>query len=133
LTPAANAPTRLDPEELQQANEAVAKTVAPFGLEPDPRLGTVMHDSRADEEWTELVLGLYSAGATAPTKHRVSVWVLEDKRTHEYRVVIRDLDGLRQTDFTKKLEAALVAALSKLGLTRTIAVESETVGPAFGP
>ena len=63
----------------------------------------------------------------------MSVWVLEDKRTHEYRVVIRDLDSLRQTDFTWELEAALVQALSKVSLTRTVAVENETVGPAFGP
>ena len=68
LTAAADVPPRLDPEELQQANEAVAKTVAPLGLEPDPRLGTVMHDSRTDEEWTELVVGAVLGGQRRPRR-----------------------------------------------------------------
>jgi hypothetical protein len=126
-------PVRLDAEELQRANEAVAKSVVAFGLEPDPRLATIMRSSQTDAEWTELVLDLYSAGPSAPTKDRVSLIVLEDKQTHEYRVVVRDLDSLRQTDFTNRLEAALVQALSTAVPARRAKGDSKIVGPAFGP
>lgn len=133
LEPLSAAHIRLNREDVARANEIVARTASEWGLVPDPRLPEIERSSREDAGWNEYVLALYTAGSKAATGNRVLLWVLMNKETGSYSVLVRDLDSLGSTKFTAGLEASLTQALSAAFSSRRIRVERTTVGPALGP
>lgn len=133
LAPSSDAPAELSSSEVARATEIVAKIVSDRGLVADPRSPEIERLSREEDEWESHVIAVYSAGSEAATENRVVVSVLVDKETGRYRLLLRDLDSPRSTDFTDSLERALTQALSAAFPSRNVRVEKETVGPALGP
>ena len=98
-----------------------------------PSSSNVERLSRTEDEWREFILATYWTSEKAATDNRVIVSVRLDKKTRQYRIVIRDLDSATESDFVTALDGELTAALSKAFPSKTIQVERKTAGAALGP
>lgn len=119
-------------EDVQNALALLRQALARHGFAEHPRSAEIRRGSESPES-AYRVLDVYSLAEDGATWHRVAVYAEVHRQTGRFRVLIRDLDSRRQTQFTATVEQNVTDELKKAFPGRQIKVKRETVGPAFGP
>lgn len=116
---------------IDQAADAVARSVEALGLIPDPRVERIIQDSRESRVTESVVVGLYKT--EADRDYWIEVWLLVEKRTGKFSVLIEDRQSPFSSPLIREIEAAVVGTLEREFPTREIRHEDGVVGPSLGP
>lgn len=119
------------PSMTDQAADAVARSVEALGLIPDPRVERIVQDSIESGVTDSVVVGLYRTGTDRD--YWIEVWLLVEKRTGKFSVLIEDRQSPFSSPLTREIEVAVIEALEREFPTREIQHRDGVVGPSLGP